>query len=186
MVTKLVCPLFYLFILCLSPILIWIVIYQLILDRKICINRRLYKENKLNNRIYARKCEVREISNYKVAKYFLRYNHLFGVFINLVFNFHNSKLVGLYYNDKLVYVSCFKKKKDSLYCFAMCSLTNYTVVGGASKTLKHIEQPITTISFRRSTLYETLGFEEDGYCNLFEMLIGKHSKTGLFKYWKRG
>lgn len=179
--------LFYLIILSLSPIWIWIAIYQLILDRKIIYNRKLYAENKLNNRIYARKCETRIITDKKIVKKFLRQNHMFGAFLILFYltNFKKHKIVGLYYEDKLVFITCFKylKNKKGIYNYATCSLTNVSVTGGASKCLKHIDETISTISFRKSTLYDTLGFKEDGYCTLLEMMLGIHSKSGLFKYW---
>lgn len=186
-ITKLLCPVFYLCILALSPLLIPIVLYQIILDRKIIHNRKLYSENKLNNRIYARKCETRLITDKKIVKRFLRQNHMFGAFIIMFYlnNFKKHKIVGLYYEDKLVFITCFKylKNKKGLYNYATCSLTNTSVTGGASKCIKHIDETISTISFKKSKLYNTLGFKEDGYCNLLEMMLGVHSKTGLFKYW---
>ena len=187
MITKPLCLIFYVCIFAISPLLIPIVIYQLLLDKRIIHNRKLYSENKLNNRIYARKCETRIITDKKIVKRFLRQNHMFGAFIIMFYltNFKKHKIVGLYYEDKLVFITCFKylKNKKGIYNYATCSLTNTSVTGGASKCIKHIDETISTISFRKSKLYNTLGFKEDGYCNLLEMMLGVHSKSGMFKYW---
>lgn len=186
MLLKILYPLFCLIVLCLSPIFIWIALVQIIIDRRIWHYQKLYRKKQLTNHIYARKCEVKEITDKKVIRKFLRQNHLFGVFINLFITTKKSKAVGLYYNDKLVYITCYNKKKDYTDCYAMCSRTDTTVVGGASKCLKQLDGTITTISFKQSTLYSTLGFEEDGCCNLLEMMFNVHSKSGMFRYWKRG
>lgn len=183
---RLLSLIFYLTLIITSPITIWIILYQLLVDIKVFHNRRLYSHHKLDNKIFARKCELREISDKKIIKKFLKQNHLFGVFINLVYltNFKKHKIIALYYNNELVYITCLKylKNKSGIYCYAMCSLTNIRVTGGASKCLKYVDETISTISWRKSTLYQTLGFKEDGYCNLLEMMLGKHTNHGLFKY----
>lgn len=185
--SKLLCPFFYLGIIVLSPLLVWIVLYQLLLDQKILRNRRLYLRHKLESHIFARKCELKAITDKKEVKRFLRQNHLFGAFLNVFYlnNFKKHKVVGLYYEGKLVYIACFKylKNKRGIYNYALCSLTNTSVAGGASKCVKAIDETISAISFKKATIYGTLGFKEDGFCNLMEMMLGIHSKSGMFKYW---
>lgn len=86
----------------------------------------------MNERIYARKCDCREIT-FEESKKFLEGCHIQG---NCCSKFH----YGLYNNDELVSVmtfgeSRFKKGEFELLRFANKLYTN--VVGGASKLLKH-------------------------------------------------
>lgn len=118
----------------------------------------------LNERIFARKCECKEISNEDSRK-FLDENHIQG---NCVSRYR----YGLYYNDELVSVmtfgeSRFKKGEFELLRFANKLYNN--VVGGAGKLFYHFlkEHPeiveITSYADRRwskGNLYEKLGFLE--------------------------
>ena len=116
------------------------------------------KQNK-TKRIYARKCEVKEIDK-QTSKIFEKNNHLQGIGTS-------SIQYGLYYKDELVSVMTFKK--DPKYQYELnrfCSKLNTTIVGGASKLLKHFERtikPDSLVSYanrRWSTgnLYKTIGF----------------------------
>jgi hypothetical protein len=121
-----------------------------------------------NERIYARKCEVRYISDKATKKQFLIDNHLQG---NC-----NSKIdIGLYYNNELVSLMCFGMRQITRGAINMELLrysvkNNTQVVGGASKILKYFEdnnkdckELISYADLRYSTggLYETLGFKLD-------------------------
>ena len=113
-------------------------------------------------RIFARKCLIKEVSN-KDSFAFLNNNHLQGG-INSNINY------GLYYNDELVSLMTFGKsrmsKKYQYELLRFCSKLNTTVVGGASKLLKHFEReikPKSLVSYanrRWSTgnLYDKIGF----------------------------
>jgi len=120
--------------------------------------------NKLgnSNRIYVRKCIVKEIDT-KTSKKFLDENHLQG--------YVNSKIkLGLFYNNELVSVMTFDKsrynKKYEYELLRFASLKNYSIIGGASKLLKYFERkynPKSLISYAnrrwsKGNLYEKLGF----------------------------
>ena len=120
----------------------------------------------LSSRIYARKCEVKEIDT-ELARAFCEENHLQG-YVN------SSIKIGLFYNDELVSVATFGKPRTKKYnrdgyfeLLRMCTLQNFNVVGGASKLLKHFENihtPKILISYanRRwsnGNVYDKLNFE---------------------------
>jgi len=91
-----------------------------------------------NEKIYARKCEIKIIESSEKKK-FLEENHLQG---NI-----NSKInIGLFYKNELVSVMTFgnmrkalgAKKKD--LCFELlrfCNKINFSVIGGASKLFNY-------------------------------------------------
>ena len=122
-------------------------------------------------RVYARKCELRDVSS-KEAREFLEINHLQG-FVP------SSYRVGLYYNNTLIQLLCFGKnrfKKNEIELLRMCTKLNTQVAGGLSKLLKH--QPYTNfISY-----VDLSKFSADGYLkNNFE-IIGQSSPN--YKYIK--
>lgn len=84
------------------------------------------------NRIYARKCIVREVSKAE-SKQFLEENHIQG-------NVNSSYRLGLYYNDELVQLITLGKsryKKGEYELYRMCTKLNTQVIGGFSKLLAH-------------------------------------------------
>jgi very-short-patch-repair endonuclease len=89
--------------------------------------------NKSKNRIYARKCTIKEI-DYITKHDFLEKNHLEGDSVSK-FN------LGLYYEDVLVSVATFGKRKisktEQFELIRFANLLNYNIVGGFSKLLKH-------------------------------------------------
>jgi len=99
----------------------------------------LHKMNKTYNKIFARKCEIKEIDDNKIVKDFLEKNHLHG--------YATSKIkIGLYYNQDLVSIMTFgsrrifmggKNIKSSFELIRFCSLLNTSVIGGANKMLKY-------------------------------------------------
>ena len=116
-----------------------------------------------DNRIFARKCVIKEIKP-SICNQFLDVNHIQG--------HDNSKIrLGLFYNDQLVSVMTFGKPRFNrnyeyeLVRFA--SKLGTKVIGGASKLLKYFErnyQPKSLISYadRRYSngkLYYALGFQ---------------------------
>lgn len=127
----------------------------------------LKKETK---RIYARKCDIKEITH-KEAKEFCEKYHLQG--------YTNSSVkLGLYYKNELVSLMTFSKysiskgsnnKDFSWELSRFCSKS--LVVGGASKLLKHFCKnykwiEIMTFADRRwsnGNLYNKLGFEFISY-----------------------
>jgi hypothetical protein len=122
-----------------------------------------------SDKIYARKCNIKEINNPTLIRNFLEKNHLQG--------FATSKIkIGLFYNDELVSLMTFGNKrkpmgqKSSEGTYEMlrfCNKLNTNIVGGASRLFKYfIDQyiPKEVISYAdrswsQGNLYEKLGFE---------------------------
>jgi len=135
--------------------------------------------NKLNltpNKIFARKCEIRNILG-KDYKEFCNTNHIQG--------YTPSKIkLGLYYNNQLV--ACMglgnlrinlgnKIKNNNNYeLIRYCTLLNTNVVGGASRLLKYFElnyNPGKLISYAdgdysQGKMYENLNFNNLGLSSL--------------------
>jgi hypothetical protein len=123
---------------------------------------------KIEHKIFARKCIIKEISSKQSAD-FINTNHIQG-------NIPASKRFGLFYNDELVSVMTFGSLRralgstpiDGIYeMYRFCNKKNITVVGGAGKLLKYfikLENPSEIISYadRRwsiGNLYSMLGFK---------------------------
>jgi hypothetical protein len=118
------------------------------------------------NSIYARKCQVKEVSSIDSAA-FCNINHIMG-------KGRSNFRIGLFYDDKLVSLMTFtknnlsRKSKDTWEINRFASLLNTNVVGAASKLfkffLKNID-PVKVISYadnRWSTgeLYKHLEFKK--------------------------
>lgn len=122
-----------------------------------------------SSKIYARKCEIREVSGLE-AKEFYERNHIQGCYIAPKVNY------GLYSNDCLVACMSFDTKtsnrkapyQDGLWELVRFASTE-SVVGGAGKIFKHFIKefkPKTVLSFSLNHLftgrmYECLGFKLD-------------------------
>jgi len=133
------------------------------------VKSRLLNLLKLNkNKIYARKCVLKEITS-KESKEFLNTNHIQG-------NVNSNIRLGLYYDDELVSIMTFGKlrksmgystKKGSYEMLRFCNKLNTSVIGGADKLLQYfvkLYQPkeIITYADRRwsqGNLYDKLDFE---------------------------
>lgn len=121
--------------------------------------------NKLgkSNIVYARKCEIREVSN-EESRVFLNNNHLQG-------NCISSIKYGLYYNNELVELITFGKsrfnKNYDYELLRLCTKKYTTVVGGASKLFKHFLKQVGKCKiisyanrrFSKGSIYKTLGFK---------------------------
>jgi hypothetical protein len=90
----------------------------------------------LNNRIYARKCEVKEIT-YQESNEFIKTNHLQG-------KCNSSIQIGLFYEGQLVSVMTFGKPRfNQNYQFEIlrfCNKCFVNVIGAFSKILKYFER----------------------------------------------
>jgi hypothetical protein len=128
------------------------------------------------NKIFARKCDIKEIDT-KTYKYFCEENHIQG--------YSPSKIkLGLFYNGNLLSCMGFgnlrinlgnKNKNFNKYeLIRYCTLLNYNIVGGASKLLKYFKiyyNPESIISYRDNdysdgNLYKNLGFNDLGFTNI--------------------
>lgn len=108
---------------------------------KIVKSRILNLINKTPNRIYARKCEIKEIKDPKVKNKFLNENHLQGE--------DRSRIkLGLYYEGELVSLMTFGSPRKAIgmkgpiqegqwELIRFCNKINTSVIGGASKLFKH-------------------------------------------------
>lgn len=135
------------------------------LDKQDIVKSRLKGLLGLNNVIYARHCECREVSS-KDAMKFLNENHLQGA-IGSTYRY------GLYYEDKLVSLMTFGKSrfnKNEFELLRFCNVLWTSVVGGASKLFKHfavthpeIKEVISYADRRwsRGNLYEKIGFVKE-------------------------
>ena len=131
--------------------------------KKDLVKSRIKAKLGLNDRVYARKCVLKEI-NSKVTTEFLNNHHIQG-------NCPASVRYGLYYSEKLIAVMTFGKsryKKDVEYeLLRYCSKQGVNVTGGASKLFKKFTReysPASVISYsdrmwNTGGLYEQLGFE---------------------------
>jgi len=118
------------------------------------------------NKIYARKCEIREVGQLDY-KLFLDNNHIQG--------FIRSKIrIGLYYKDELVSLMTFDNlegrrvmQEGGWNLSRFCNKLNINVIGGASKLLKHFIKyykpnriiSYADLSWSNGKLYYKLGFE---------------------------
>lgn len=133
----------------------------------ICKSRILNILNKIENKIYARKCVIKEVL-YKDSVEFINENHIQG-------NVMSTYRYGLYYNNELVSLMTFSKprinvkgnKDDNSYeLLRFCNKKNINVIGGASKLFAHfkkIHNPKKIISYAdrrwsKGELYEILNF----------------------------
>ena len=93
------------------------------------------------NKIYARKCEVREINDTSVYREFLNENHIQGYYIGCEYK------LGLFFNNELVSLITFdhnegrkKMKHNEWNLSRFCNKLNTNVVGGATKLLKYFKK----------------------------------------------
>ena len=144
-------------------------------DKNILIKNKILSHVKMSkDRIYARKCVVKNITNKKEKSTFLKVNHLQG-------DDRSSIAIGLYNNQELVAVMTFGQLRKALgqtkqqghyelvrYC------TSKHVVGGADKLFKAFlkeHNPIQVLSYAdrrfttltKSTLYDAIGFKLQGH-----------------------
>lgn len=109
--------------------------------------------------IYARKCEVVKLEKNSEFEPFFEANHLNGHTLSMF-------AYGLIYEGQLVMCASFRKHQNTgkLEIARMASLMNTNVVGGASKILSRINEPLVTYSDNRISVgkvYSELGFKED-------------------------
>jgi len=148
-----------------------------ILKQDIIKSKLLYLLNK-NNKIYARKCVIEEISSEKI-KEFLDKNHLQG-YVRSTVN------LGLFYKNELVSVMSFAQSRYDKKCeyemTRFCNLYNNSVVGASSKLHSYFikkYKPRSIISYcdlRYGTgnMYKILGYTHT------------HNSDPNYFYFKKG
>jgi hypothetical protein len=128
----------------------------------------LSKIGKIPEMIFARKCEVREVTDNRIVKSFLEKNHLQG--------FVGSKYkIGLFHEEELVSLMTFgsprkvlnQKNKSGVYeLLRFCCKTNTSVIGGPNRMLKFFIRnfnPSEIFSYSDSSrsdgdVYQKMGF----------------------------
>jgi hypothetical protein len=159
--------------------------------KEIVISILKNKLNLVNKKIYARKCEIKEISS-KISKEFLDKNHIQG-------NVNSKIKLGLYCDDILVSVMTFSKgriimggKENEWELNRFCNLLDYNVIGGASKLLKYFIKtyhPKIIISYSdlrifNGGMYSKLGFNFKSQSKPNYWYVVKDIREHRFKYRK--
>ncbi len=114
----------------------------------------------INNKVYARNCDLRILNNNDVVN-FLNNNHLQK-------HRNASICVGLFYFNELLSVATFSKKDDGHELIRLATKSGYTVVGGPSKLINcamrtfGIKKLYTFADLRYSAgnVYNKLGFNQ--------------------------
>lgn len=144
----------------------------------IVISRILQALHLTPNKIFARKCVVKDIEN-KEANLFLDKNHIQG-------RSNSIKSFGLFYNDELVSVATIGKINrkhtstgDTIELKRFCTLNNTMVIGGAQKLFKYIKE------FAKNDGYTIIkSFCDMRYANIFNPVYENmgFSLAGQTKY----
>lgn len=117
--------------------------------------------NRYDIKIYARKCEIKEVNN-KDAKIFLNTNHIQG-------SINASKNIGLFYNNELVQLISLGKsryKKNEYELYRMCTKLNTQVIGGFNKLMNTINEPL--ISYVDRSLFNGKSYTSTGWTLISE------------------
>lgn len=106
-------------------------------DREKIVDLIKSKLRILPNRIFARKCEIREITDNKLVRTFLDENHLQ--------NWTQSTIkLGLFHNDELLQIATFGKPRRNKHydweLIRICSKKDWLIVGGESKLISFFKQ----------------------------------------------
>jgi hypothetical protein len=143
------------------------------------------------NRIFARNCQVREITDSKIATKFLNENHIQG------FVRSNLKL-GLYYENELVSLMTFdnfegrkKMEEGGWNLNRFCNKKYFSIIGGASKLLSYFikeYKPMRIVSYAdrdwsNGNLYKKIGFSliKESKPDYKYIKDGKRINKGRFK-----
>lgn len=160
----------------------------------------IIKSNILNilgftkNKIYARKCEIREITRLEASK-FLNENHLQGYSLDKI-------RIGLFYENELMSVLTFSKFRKNLgnksciensyELLRFCNKLDTTVIGGASRLFKYFIKnynPKQIISYAnrdwsQGKLYYNLGFNFKGYTTPGYFYVKSNVKYNRYNFRK--
>jgi hypothetical protein len=131
---------------------------------------------KLQNKIWARECEIIEVNSAEQREFFNRV-HIQGWVAA-------KKAYGLYYNDKLVQcisVGNNRYRSNELEILRFASEMNTTVVGGLSRLLKHIQSIFSNITI--TTYCDRDISNGNGYISAGFKII-EYTKPGYF--WTDG
>lgn len=129
------------------------------------------------NKIYARKCKLREITN-KESRAFLDKNSIFG--------HRNATItIGLFFKNELVMVYSFGYnfygKTSNIEVIRVCTKKNTIVVGGSSKCLKYFLTNYKETILDRNLVFYVDKIHQDG-SSLHGFKFVNHS-FGFMNYW---
>ena len=151
---------------------------------------------KTQRKIYARQCEIKEVSS-KESKEFLIENHIQG-------NVNSKVKLGLYYKEELVSLMTFgnlrknlgsSSKENSYELLRFCNKINTNVIGGANKLYKFFVMmlnPKEILSYAdrswtsktKESLYDKLGFTLLGESRSNYHYIVEGKRKNRFNYRK--
>jgi hypothetical protein len=128
----------------------------------------------IKNKIFARKCSLNIVSS-KESRLFLDQNHIQG--------YSNSSInLGLFYQDELVSLMTFGKKRKDTELVRFCNRINLSVVGASSKLFKYyinnyeysIIESFSDSSIFTGDMYDKLGFKfvHDTQVNYWRVVDG--------------
>lgn len=150
---------------------------------KIILSDIKYALGCIDRRIYARKCQIREINN-SDARQFILDNSLFG--------YRSASItIGLYYQDELVMVYSFGNnyygRKGYTEVIRVCTKKNTQVIGGSSKCLDYYLK--THSSNGETIIFYVDAIHHSGSSLKYGFEFVRH-EYGLMNYWldfdKRG
>jgi very-short-patch-repair endonuclease len=147
-----------------------------------------------SERIGARKCQIKEITDNEIVKQFLDTNHIQGDVTSKV-------RIGLYYNDELVSLMTFGNLRKNLgqntsegswELLRFTNKLNTSVIGGASKLFNFFIKrysPLEVISYAdrdwsNGNLYYNLGFEQAGITKPNYYYVVKNMRKNRFSFRK--
>jgi len=149
--------------------------------------------NFTENKIFARKCQIKEINDISLIRDFLNKNHIQG-FI------HSVKKIGLFYNNELISIMTFDKfegrkklKENEWNLSRFCNKINTNVIGSASKLLNFfikINKCDRIISYAdkawsSGNLYYKLGFNLINESKINYKYIINNKRENKQKFTKR-
>jgi len=137
------------------------------------------------NKIFARKCQIKELSDVDI-KEFLQKNHIQGYT-------KSSIKLGLFYQDNIVSVMTFMKNDKNYELNRFCNKINYNIVGGASKLFNHFIKNYNfenIISFSNNlysngNLYYKLNFKKLSELNADYSYIVENKRYHKFNFRKK-
>ncbi len=142
----------------------------------------------ISHKIYARKCDIREVNNVDKSAFLIN-NHIQG-------DTRSKYNIGLYHNDELVSLMCFNHANNNpnkdIELVRFCSLLNTVVVGGASKLFKYFVKmykyneilSFSDISTFNGNLYSELSFKYINITPNFWWVV-KNRRFHRFTYNKK-
>lgn len=154
------------------------------LKNEICKSMLRCKLNKIENKIYARKCIIKSV-DIKESQLFLNENHIQG-------NCNSALKLGLYHNNKLVSIMTFgvpRYNKDYQWeIVRFCNILDTQIIGGASKLFTYFIKsfkPKSVISYAdkrwsNGNLYKNLGFSHSWDSSPRYWYIPKENYLKLF------